>query len=244
SLDESADFDLIILAYQVWFLSPSLPVSTFLQSPQAQRLLRGKPVITLIGCRNMWLNAQEKVKAHLLHCGATLVDNIVLTDSAHSAFTFISTPLWVLTGHRDPFLGGLVPVAGVPDEDIAACARFGEAIARQLPQRRADERRPFLQGLGAVKISETLIASELIAHRSFLISGRLLRSLGNQRSFIRRCVLVIYVVFLVTMILTIVPISSLLKRLIAPFTKHKVRSQRDYYAAPSGEDDQLRNSFT
>ena len=88
-LPDDAEFDLIVLAYQVWFLSPSLPTTAFLQSEQAARLLRGKPVVTLIGCRNMWLLAQEIVKENLQQLGARLVDNAVLTDSCHSAFTFI-----------------------------------------------------------------------------------------------------------------------------------------------------------
>ncbi|MFV0277149.1 MAG: dialkylresorcinol condensing enzyme, partial [Parahaliea sp.] len=33
SLTGDEDFDLVILAYQVWFLSPSLPTTAFLQHP-------------------------------------------------------------------------------------------------------------------------------------------------------------------------------------------------------------------
>ncbi|MFV3384781.1 hypothetical protein ACNFCJ_04890 [Pseudomonas sp. NY15364] len=63
AVDADKRYDLVILAYQVWFLSPSLPCTSFLASPEAARLLKDTPVVTLIGCRNMWLMAQEKVKA-------------------------------------------------------------------------------------------------------------------------------------------------------------------------------------
>jgi hypothetical protein len=232
---DDAEFDLVILAYQVWFLSPSLPTTAFLQSEQAARLLRGKPVVTLIGCRNMWLMAQEVMKGHLQRLGARLVDNIVLTDHVHSAFTFISTPLWMLTGRRGPFLGGLVPPAGIPAAEIAAASRFGTAIAAQLPQRTAGDTSPMLQGLGAVAVNERLIASETIARRSFRIWGGLLRALGGPSSPLRRLVLVVYVIFLVTLILTVVPVSAVIKRLIAPLTRERVARQRAYFAAPSGE---------
>src|SRR5262249_37537821 len=155
-----ADYDLIILAYQVWFLSPSLPTAAFLKSETAKRVLKGKPVITLIGCRNMWLMAQERVKERLVELCARLVDNVVLSDSAHSAFTFVSTPIWMLTGARGPFLNGLIPAAGVSQKDIAACERFGRAIAAQLPSRRPDDNSPMFQGLGAVHVREALIESE------------------------------------------------------------------------------------
>lgn len=239
-LPADADFDLVILAYQVWFLSPSLPTTAFLQSAQAERLLRGKPVITLIGCRNMWLMAQEQVKGHLQRLGARLLDNIVLTDAAHSAATFISTPLWVLTGKRGPFLGGLVPAAGVPAAEIRAAERFGAAIAAQLPQRDSAADTPMLSGLGAVKINERMIASETIARRSFRIWGGLLRKLGPPASPLRRIVLVLYVAFLITLILTVIPVSAVLKRLTAPLSRARVQRQRSYFAAPSGEADHRR----
>lgn len=61
SFDPAQEFDLVILAYQVWFLAPSLPVTAFLKSEEGKRLLQGKPVVTVIGCRNMWSQAQETV---------------------------------------------------------------------------------------------------------------------------------------------------------------------------------------
>lgn len=233
---DDAEFDLIILAYQVWFLSPSLPVQAFLKSEQAKKLLRNKPVITVIGCRNMWLMAQERTKQYLLDLGARLIDNVVLTDRTHVAATFISTPLWMLTGKRGPFLGGLVPAAGIPAEDIAGMARFGRAIAEQLPARSNDSAEPMFKGLGAVAVNPRMIASEKIALRSFRIWGGLLRAIGNQQSMLRKAVLFFYVIFLVTLILTVVPISAVIKRLLMPFMRERVRVQRDYFAAPSGED--------
>src|SRR5580704_8721796 len=59
------EFDLIVIGYQPWFLTPSRPVSSFLQSEDGRRILKGKPVVTILGCRNMWLGAQEKVKRRL-----------------------------------------------------------------------------------------------------------------------------------------------------------------------------------
>ncbi len=234
-LTADATFDLVILAYQVWFLSPSQPMMAFLQSADAARLLNNTEVVTVIACRNMWLMAQDVMKAKLTALGARLVDNVVLVDRAHPAATFISTPLWMLTGKRGPFLGGLVPAAGIPAEDIAAASRFGAAIAAQLPARKADHHQPMLAGLQAVTVNERLIASETIARRSFRIWGRLLRAIGPPESPLRQGVLCLYIVFLVTMILTVVPISALLKRVLSPFTRDRIAQQRRAFAQPSGE---------
>lgn len=230
-------FDLVILAYQVWFLSPSQPMSAFLQSPEAARLLRGTPVMTVIACRNMWLMAQETMKRKLHDLGAHLIDNVVLTDRAHSAATFISTPLWMLTGRRGPFLFGVVPAAGIAAEDIAAASRFGRALEAGLPGLDPSRPHPLLTGTGAVRIDERLIASERIGYRSFRIWGRLLMLLGPARSVPRRVVLSVYIVFLATMILTVAPANAAIKRLLAPWTRERIARQRAYFAAPSGEAD-------
>ncbi len=242
-MEKSEDFDLIILTYQVWFLSPSLPTTAFLQSDDAHRLLNGKPVITLIGCRNMWLTAQEKVKYQLKRLNAHLIDNVVLIDNAHSAATFISTPLWVLTGNRGPFLAGLIPPAGIAKGDIQTASRFGKAIAAELPKREKDDFSPMLEGLQAVTINEHLIASEKIAHRSFRIWGKLLRSIGRPSSRARQVALAFYIVFLIALIVTVVPITAILKILLRPLTKQHSRRQRNYYAAPSGESTHRMEQF-
>jgi hypothetical protein len=234
-LAADAEFDLIIIAYTVWFVSPSPPTMAFLQSADARRLIRGKPVVTLIGCRNMWLMAQERVKLKLEELGGYLIDNVALVDRAYMAATFISTPMWMLTGKRGPFLNGKVPRAGIPSDEIARAARFGDAIARQLPERRIDDYRPMLKGLSAVSINEGLIASETITRRSFRMWGGLLRAIGNQQSITRQMVLGLYVLFLITLILTVVPISAVLKRLLQPLTRARSQRQRAYFAAPSGE---------
>jgi hypothetical protein len=230
-------FDLIVLAYTVWFLSPSQPMAAFLQSPAAIRLLSGRPVITLIACRNMWLMAQENMKQRLNALGAHLIDNVVLTDRAHSAATFISTPLWMLTGRRGPFLRGAVPAAGIDPADIDAAQKFGRAIEAGLATLDPAHPRSLLSGLGAVKINERLIASERIGHRSFRIWGRWLLALGPPGSAGRRLVLCLYIVFLAAMILTVAPVSALIKRALAPFTRERIARERAYFAAPSGEDD-------
>ena len=86
--DAEAHYDAILLAYQVWYLSPSIPVNTFLKSPAAARVMQGRPVVTVIGCRNMWLQAHETVKARIADLGAANAGNIVLMDKAPNLLAF------------------------------------------------------------------------------------------------------------------------------------------------------------
>lgn len=226
-------FDLVILAYQVWFLSPALPMASFLQSEQAKVLLNDKPVITLIGCRNMWLMAQETMKQRLAELNARLIDNVVLTDSVGAAMSFISTPLWMLTGKKGPL--GIIPAAGVSPDKIRDCQRFGKALKTALLNNDALDGSLF-RGLAAVEINENLIASEKMAKRGFLIWGKLIRFVGKKMPLLRKPIVCLYVVYLVTLILTLVPLSALIKKLLSPLLKKRIAEQIAYYSEPSGRE--------
>nr|MBF0685874.1 dialkylresorcinol condensing enzyme [Pseudomonas sp.] len=91
------------------------------------------------------------------------------------------------------------------------------------------------RGLGAVRVDEKLIASERVGTRSFRVWGKLLAALGPQRSRRRRAGLIVYVVFLLSLILTVVPVTALLKKLLSPLTQARIRREKAYFAAPSGE---------
>jgi hypothetical protein len=227
--DES--YDLVILAYQVWFLSPAGPTVAFLQSDAARRLLAGKPVVTIIACRNMWLIAQETMKVLLANVGARLVDNVALTDRGGLA-TFITTPRWLLTGRKGRWLG--LPAAGVENHDIVQCVRFGRALVEALAK--GDERHgaPMLTGLDAAPVDVRLLPSERVAHRSFRVWGKLLRAAGPPGSWRRKPVLILYVTFLISLILTVVPITMLIKVLLRPLLKTRLAAQKAYYEKPSG----------
>ncbi|PTQ71166.1 hypothetical protein [Pseudomonas sp. GV071] len=233
AVDPDKRYDLIILAYQVWFLTPSLPITSFLASPEAARLLRDTPVVTVIGCRNMWLMAQEKLKTRLNELGARLLDNVALTDACGTAASFLSTPLWMFTGRQKPY--SWVPRAGIDDAEIAASGRFGEAIAQRLNRDQLPLTEPMLQGLGAVRVDEKLIGSETVGNRSFQLWSRLLAAIGPQQSLRRGLGLVVYVVFLLCLIITVVPLGAVLKKLLAPVFKARTQRQKAYFAGPSGE---------
>ncbi len=234
AFDPDERFDLIILAYQVWFLSPSLPMTGFLGS-DAARVLAGKPVITLIACRNMWLTAEAKMVALLERCGARLIDNVVLVDRGPPWSTFITTPRWLLTGRKDAFWK-IFPEAGVSAADIEGAARFGRALSVALPLLSGAPTQSLLRGLGAVRVDPRYIASERIGHRSFLLWGRLLRRIGPPGSRPRRAVLVLYAVFLATMIVTVLPLTLAAAWLLRPFLSGRLREAARRLEAPSGSE--------
>jgi len=231
--DIEDDYDLIILGYTVWFLSPSLPVTGFLKSEQAREIFKNKPVITLIACRDMWVMAQEKMKMLLRDLDAKLVDNVVLTDQGKSIYTFFTTPRWLLTGKKDKFL--FFPPAGIAQEEIIAAERFGERLNQALKADAEKSKLPMLKGLNAVNVNGKLIATEKIATRSFMVWGKLIKFSGPKYSFGRKITITVYSIFLLMLVLTIVPLNILIRKVLYPFQKDKIRSLEQYFEQPSGK---------
>ena len=224
-------YDLVIIAYSVWFLSPSQPITAFLQSEQA-KILKNTPVITLIGCRNMWLIAQEKMKKILTALGANLIGNVVKTAQSNAWASFITTPAWMFSGNKRYF--SWLPSAGISDADMQDMQRFGYRLVQALNENQPLDKSLF-QNMGAVKIDEKLMMSEKVGHRSFYIWGRLLLKCGQISPAFRQAVLYFYIVFLIILILTVVPLSAVVKRLLKPLLKEKLARQKRYFAEPSGE---------
>lgn len=224
-------YDLVIIAYSVWFLSPSQPITAFLQSEQAKKVLKDTPVITLIGCRNMWLMAQEKVKKLLAESEAKLIGNVVKVDQSNDWASFITTPLWMLTGKKKI---GKLPSAGIAESEMEDVKRFGERLLQIFNENQPLDAMIFRQ-MQAVKIDEKLMMSEKVGAKSFHLWGKLLIKCGQISPHLRQAVLYFYIVFLVTLILTVVPISAVIKRLLRPLLKEKLEKQKQYFAEPSGE---------
>ena len=226
------DYDLIVLGYTIWFLSPSSPVVGFMKSAQAKKIFKDKPVVTLIACRDMWVMAQEKMKSLLEDVGAKLIDNVALTDQGKGIYSFVTTPRWLLSGKKDPFF--IFPPAGILEREIDQAARFGKRLNEALKQNQEKEFKPLLKNLGAVNVNGKLIASEVIATRSSKIWAKLIKKFGSKNSFGRKVGMTIYSVFLVILVFTIVPINIMVRKILNIFQKEKLKALEVRYEQPSG----------
>lgn len=122
--------DLIVLASQVWYLAPSLPVQAFLESAD-RSVLSGRPVVAVVTCRNMWYAAVIRLEQKLRSAGAALLGTVVLTDKSPRWTTFVMTPRLFLTGKRNA-LWGVVPAPGIAAGELKRATRIGERLAVRL----------------------------------------------------------------------------------------------------------------
>lgn len=232
TLAKDAEFDLVLIFYQVWFLAPSRPVIAFLDTPTAQRMLRGKPVVTIIACRNMWMQAHTRMVKVLARIGARHLDNVVLTDRAPTLTSLLTTPLWLLTGRKTPVPG--LPAAGVTPAEIKRSIRFGRALRDALHAGHEQGEAPLLSGLGAVEAQPQLMVSERAGSRSFYLWGKLLRLAGPPGAWQRKPLLVFYVIFLLGIIVTVVPLSLAVQSLLRPLFKQRLAALKAEFEQPSG----------
>lgn len=224
----SQEYDLVVLGYQVWYLSPSIPFNSFLKSEAARKLLRGKPVITVINCRNMWVMAQEKVKQLLHTIGADHVGNIVRVDRHLNHVSVVTVVHWMMSGRKDAYLG-LFPKPGVSDKDIAESVKFGTPISAHLRSNDYSTLQEELVALGAVMIRPVLVFTDKRANTLFAKWAKLIRRKGSPGAGERKPWLKAFSYYLLFAIWVLAPIVGLLFLILhLPFIS-LIRKETRYY---------------
>ncbi len=226
------DYDLIILGYTVWYMAPSIPIAAFMNSPEAKRIFKGKPVVTLVACRDMWVLAQEKIKEMLTNVDARLIDHIALTDQGGSVKSLITLPTYMLTGNKKYF--SFLPKAGINEDEIEACNRFGSRLNLELKKDKEKQNAPMLTNLGAAVVNAKLIATEKIANKSFHIWSKIIKRFGRKHSTGRKIIITIYVTFLLLLIFTVIPLNIIARKFLNIFQKDKIKKMEKKYELPSG----------
>ncbi|WP_029271433.1 hypothetical protein [Flavobacterium sp. KJJ] len=217
-------FDLVLLHYQVWFLSPSIPMNSFLKSAEAKTILNHTPVVTINGSRNMWIMAQEKVKVLLRDANAKLVGNVALVDRVGNLISVITIVHWMFSGVKKRYLG-FFPLPGVSDKDIQESDKFGEAMLSQFEQNKLEDLQPKLTALGAVKISSYLVTVDKTANKIFNKWSNIIHK--NQKN--RKMLLKVFNVYLLLAIWLISPIVYILHLITYPFKLKTIKKETRYY---------------
>lgn len=215
------DYDLVILGYQVWYLSPSIPFNSFLQSETGKQLLQGKPVVTISGTRNMWVMAQQKVKKLLTECGAHLVGNIALTDRHHNHISVITIVQWLFSGDKNKRYLGVFPKAGVADKDIQGAIVYGTLIAPHLQTGDYTGLQQAIVAHGGVHYKRFLLSAEKKGNHLFGIWAKMIYG-SKKRKFLLKC----FRIYLYIAIWVLIPIVWLLYWLTYPLFFWKVESDK------------------
>jgi hypothetical protein len=227
-VDPNENFDLVVLGYQPWFLSICQPMNSFLLSNAAKNLLNGKPVITIINCRNMWLNAQEKMKKRLLELNAKLVGNITFVDKSANLTSLVTVLAFELKGVKQGYMG-IFPRYGVSDKDIEHAPEVGKLIATCLNQNNFDKLQELIVAKKFVTVKSNLLLMEGRGKALFPLYANYISKKGTAGSAQRKTRVRIFGIVLPTAILILSPIITIVSRLAPVLAAAKVKKQIAYY---------------
>jgi len=216
-------YDLVLLHYQVWYLSPSIPVNSFLKSPEAAVLLKDTPVITISGSRNMWVMAQEKIKKLLQANDAKLVGNVALVDRVGNLISVITIVEWMFSGVKKKYLG-FFPLPGVSQKDIHESQKFGKIIQSKLHSGDFETLQPELVANDGVRISSYLVKVDKTANKIFNKWSNFI----NTRKKSRKIWLKVFYVYLFLAIWLISPIVYILHVFTYPLKVNSIKRETQY----------------
>jgi len=221
---KESKYDLIVFGYQPWFLSPSLPATAILASPQFQKIAKDTPVITIIGARNMWLSSQEKVKQKLNEIESKLVGNIVLVDKHGNLTSLVTILYWMLTAKRDKYLG-IFPKPGVSDEDISKTAEFGNIVKKSLENSDWQNLQPELIKVKALEVKSNLMFIETKGAKLFKIWAGFISKRKNRTPWLR-----LFKYYLLIALFIVAPLVLTINIIIfRPFLLKTIKRKKEYY---------------
>lgn len=191
------NYDLVVLGYQVWFLMPSLPIQNLLQSKKFQAVA-GKPVFSLLTCRNLWYSATREVNEALQKLGARHLAQVILCEKSPPWASFVTTPRWMLTGRKNAF--AFFPEAGIAELEFNKLTTLGERMGGW--------------DLNSKTMSTfcnldrfALRFMNWVGFGYFRLFARILRNLAPSEGLWQDSMLVVFRIGLVLLILVILPVS-------------------------------------
>ena len=226
------DFDLIVLAYTVWYMSPSIPIAAFLKSSEAQKVIKNRPVVTVIGCRNMWLLAQEKVKTRIYDMGGQISGNIVLMDKALNLIGIVTIAYWMFTGKKDRCLK-IFPRPGVSEKDIREAKRFGHIILKELSKDKIDLDQMVLNEQGAICVLPSYIIFENRIQKIFKIWSNFILQKGGPNDPRRQFRVRFFFYYLLFAIFLIAPLATFVSFVARIVNRKKIKDAVEYFSQNS-----------
>ncbi len=225
-----SSYDLIVFGYQPWFLSPSIPATSLLKNESFRAVLANTPVITVIGSRNMWLSAQERVKQMIREAGGRLVGNIPRIDRTTNLISAITIVHWMLTGKKNRKFG-VLPLPGVSDADIRGMRMYGSLLNAALKQQKLGSFQDEVVRAGAITIRPGLMFVDERAKQIFSIWANLIKRkemAGQNRSFWVR----VFKYYLLIALFLVSPILLICYNIfVRPFSRTAIRLKKEYYSS-------------
>ena len=207
-LDLKQNYDLIVLGLQVWYLSPSIPITAFLQSDDFKEIANDTNLITINACRNMWTQSQEVVVKHIKKAKANYIGHLVLFDRTNNFSSVLTIMYWAFTGKKDQ-MWGFMPKPGVSDKDIKGVLTYGKMLKEHWQNNQLKDLQSAYIKSNATIIKPYLMSMEQKGKRIFKIWSKVILKKGGPGNSKRVFSLKLFKYYLLIMIYLVSPIVTL-----------------------------------
>jgi len=225
-------YDMVVLGFQTWYLSPSIPTMAFLQSSEFKELVQDTPVITINACRNMWFMAQRSIRKYLNEANAKYIGHLVLFDKVNNLTSVVTIMHWSFTGKKDKKWGWL-PKPGISDTDIENSYLFGKLLKENWESGQLDHlQQEYINNKG-VQVLPHLMSMEHKAKRIFKIWTKYVLKKGGPGNPQRQGRLKMFKNYLLLMIFLMAPIATLVFYLTYPLFFIRIRRNVKFYQSVS-----------
>lgn len=214
-----ADANLVVVVGQPWFLSPSQAIQSFFTDEAVCQYLRGRDVLFVNVCRNMWLMTYQKVKAYIRQAQARMVGHIVLQDRHANLVSVLTIVRWLLFGKKQA--SKMLPAAGVSKEDLSSASRFGKIIFKALKNQQLDRLQFELYESGAIKYKSSILFLEKTGHRIFGFWAKFIRKKGCFGDVHRHTRINMFFYYLLFVLFVVSPFAQVFFYLTYPFRRVK-----------------------
>ena len=223
-LSDVQDADLVIVAGQSWYLSHSIPLHSFFQSDEIRGYLKGRKIVTVDGCRNMWVMKQLKTREYIHDIGAEYVGAIVLQDKAPNLVSVITIIRWLFQNKKEATR--FLPAAGISPEDLQQATCFGDILLDTLRQGTFDTLQERFMGKKALTFLPNVYFIEKNGFKLWGQWARFILKKGAYQSPEREPYLRLFKYYLFFVLYAISPFGLLFYYLTYPFRVASLRKAR------------------
>jgi menaquinone-dependent protoporphyrinogen IX oxidase len=129
-----ADYDLICIGSPTWWRDVSMPLRSFLKSPEAPALLGGKSFAVFAVCRRYWKENLNAVRKLAEKAGGQYVGGIHFGYPGDQVRSMLSLTSYLGSGeYRERYLGLRIPTTNISDAQLEQSRRFAAQLADSIP---------------------------------------------------------------------------------------------------------------
>ena len=127
---QQGDYDLVVFGSPTWFFRTAMPLRSYLESPEAAKILDGKPFSAYVVCRRYWSVNLKEVKRRGSKLGGKYIDGIRFTYEGGQIRSLLSLLSYFGKGEmRERSLGIKIPPTNLKPDFGDQARDFANTLA-------------------------------------------------------------------------------------------------------------------